>query len=148
VSVTARLKELGLDIPAPPPERGRIAKAVRSGNLIFSSGNVCPERGKCGGELGLDEAYRAARNAMVATLGNLLEELDSLDQITRVVKLTGFVNCAEGFFDTPGVMHGASDLINDLFGPEIGYHARSAIGVYQLPLNSAVEIEMIVEVAD
>lgn len=148
MSVTERLQEMGLEIPPPPPERGRIAKSVRTGNLVFSSGNVCPERGKCGGELGLDQAHRAAKNAMIATLGNLLEVLDSLDQITRVVKLTGFVNCAEGFFDTPGVMHGASDLINELFGPEIGYHARSAIGVYQLPLNAAVEIEMIVEVAD
>ncbi len=148
MSVSERLQDMHLEIPAPPSERGRIAKAVRTGNLVFSSGNIGPERGKCGGEVGLDQAYRAAKNAMIATLGNLLEVIDSLDQITRIVKLTGFVNCAEGFCDTPGVMHGASDLINDLFGPEIGYHARSAIGVYQLPLNAAVEIEMIVEVAD
>ncbi|MBI2302906.1 MAG: RidA family protein, partial [Armatimonadetes bacterium] len=110
--------------------------------------NVSPERGKIGTDLTLEEGYQAARGSLIAVLGNLLEVLGSLDQITRVVKLTGFVNCGEGFYDTPNVMHGATDLLNELFGPEAGYHARSAIGVYQLPLNAAVEIELVVEVAD
>lgn len=148
MSVSERLNALGITVPAPSAERGRIAKSVRTGNLVFGSGNVGPERGKCGGDLDLEQAYQAARNSMLAALGNLLETIDSLDSIVRVVKLTGFVNCADGFYDTPGVMHGASDLLNELFGPEVGYHARSAIGVYQLPLNAAVEVEVVVEVAD
>ncbi|MCC7493301.1 MAG: RidA family protein [Fimbriimonadaceae bacterium] len=146
MGVDAKLAELGLSIPR-PGARGKIAKAVRSGNLVFSSGNVSPEQGKIGSDLTVEEGYQAARGALLATLGSLLEELDSLDQVTRVVKMLGFVNCAAGFCDTPTVMHGATDLLNELFGPEVGYHARSAIGVYQLPLNSAVELELIVEVA-
>ena len=146
MSVTAKLAELGLTIPTPGP-RGKIAKAVRTGNLVFSSGNVSPEQGKIGSDLTLDQGYQAARGAMINTLGNLLEVLGSLDEVTRVVKILGFVNCAEGFCDTPTVMHGATDLLNELFGEDVGYHARSAIGVYQLPVNSAVEIEIIVEVA-
>lgn len=146
MSASAKLSELGVTIGKPAGERGKIAKAVRSGNLIFSSGNVSPEQGKIGTDLTVEQGYQAARGSIINTLGNLLEVLDSLDQIKRIVKITGFVNCGEGFFDTPAVMHGATDFLNEVFGPEIGYHARSAIGVYQLPLNSAVEIEMIVEV--
>lgn len=145
MGVEAKLKELGITIPQ-PGERGKIAKAVQTGNLVFSSGNVSPEQGKIGTDLTVEQGYQAARGSLINVLGNLLEVLDSLDQITRVVKMTGFVNCGEGFYDTPAVMHGASDLLNELFGPDAGYHARSAIGVYQLPLNSAVELELIVEV--
>ncbi|NUP99850.1 MAG: RidA family protein, partial [Armatimonadetes bacterium] len=122
MSVSAKLKELGIEIPK-PGEKGKIAKAVQTGNLVFSSGNISPERGKVGTDLTVEEGYQAARGSMIATLGNLLEVLDSLDQIKRVVKITGFVNCGEGFSDTPNVMHGATDLLNELFGDEVGYHA-------------------------
>lgn len=147
MSAEGRLRELGIVIPR-PGERGRIAKAVRTGNLVFSSGNVSPQQGKIGADLTAEQGYEAARGAILATLGNLYEVIDSLDSISRIVKITGFVNCGEGFWDTPAVMHGATDLLVEVFGPDVGYHARSAIGVYQLPLNSAVEIEMIVEVSD
>ncbi len=147
MSVEAKLQQLGITIGKPGP-RGKIAKAVRTGNLVFSSGNVSPEQGKIGTDLTVEQGYQAARGSAIATLGNLLEVIDSLDQVTRVVKMLGFVNCGEGFYDTPAVMHGATDLLNELFGEEVGYHARSAIGVYQLPANHAVELELIVEVKD
>ncbi len=147
MNAEAKLSELGIEVPKPGP-RGKIAKAVRTGNLVFSSGNVSPERGKIGSDLTPEEGYRAARNAAIAVLGNLYEEIDSLDCVTRIVKITGFVNCGPNFCDTPSVMHGATDLLNEVFGPQVGYHARSAIGVYQLPVNAAVEIELVVEVAD
>lgn len=142
---TEKLKELGVEIPK-PGERGKIAKAVKVGNLVFSSGNISEKRGKIGTDLSVDEGYQAARESIINTLGNVLEVVDSVDDIKRIVKMTGFVNCGEGFFDTPSVMHGATDFLNEVFGEEIGYHGRSAIGVYQLPVNCAVEIELIVEI--
>lgn len=146
MTIEEKLKQMGLELPPLPASKGKLAPAVRSGNLWFTSGNTSPQRGKVGKDLTVEQAYQASRQAIVNVLGNLRAAGVDLNKIKRIVKMLGMVNCAEGFYDTPGVIHGATDTLIELFGEERGWHARSAIGVYQLPGNSAVEIELIVEV--
>ncbi len=146
MSVKEKLKELGLELPAVNP--GKLAPAVRTGNLVYTSGAVSQITGKVGKEVDLDHAYRAAREAILGCLASVQWLVGDLDKVTRVVKILGMVNCADGFYNTPAVIHGATDTLVEVFGQEKGWHARSAIGVYQLPNNAAVEIEIIVEVAD
>ena len=148
MGVNEKLKELGLVVKEPSGPRGKLAPAVRSGNLVFTSGNTSPQVGKVGAEVSLEEAYQGSREAILSCLGAVKWLVGDLNKITRVVKLLGMVNCAEGFIKTPEVIHGATDLLLELFGPEVGWHARSAVGLYQLPGNCAVEIELIVEVRD
>jgi enamine deaminase RidA (YjgF/YER057c/UK114 family) len=148
MTIEAKLKEMGLTLKEPPGPRGKLAPAVRTGNLVFTSGNTCSQIGKVGTEVRLEDAYRGAREAILGCLGAVKWLIGDLDKVTRVVKLLGMVNCAEGFYDTPAVIHGATDLLLELFGPEAGWHTRSAVGLYQLPGNCAVEIELIVEVRD
>jgi enamine deaminase RidA (YjgF/YER057c/UK114 family) len=148
MDVEKKLKELGLEVKVPSGPRGKLAPAVRTGNLVFTSGNTSPQIGKVGAEVSLEEAYQGAREAILSCLGAVKWAVGDLNKVTRVVKLLGMVNCAEGFYNTPGVIHGATDLLLELFGPEAGWHARSAVGLYQLPGNCAVEIELIVEVRD
>ncbi|MFN3649615.1 MAG: RidA family protein [Armatimonadota bacterium] len=145
MAIAERLKELGLELPAATP--GKLAPAVRTGNLVFTSGAVSKTVGKVGAEVTVEEAYEAARQAILGCLSSVQWCVGDLDRVTRVVKLLGMVNCAEGFSDTPSVIHGATDTLVQIFGQEVGWHARSAIGVYQLPGNVAVEIELIVEVS-
>lgn len=147
MAIEDKLKELGVEIKPPAPG-GLLAPAVRVGNLVFTSGNTSPEQGKVGQDLTVEEAAEAARKSIINVLGNLMTVCPDLNKVKRIVKLLGLVNCAEGFYDTPAVMNGATQFLHQLFGPEVGWHARSAIGVYQLPGNAAVEIEMIVEVED
>jgi enamine deaminase RidA (YjgF/YER057c/UK114 family) len=148
MGVNEKLKELGLVVKEPSGPRGKLAPAVRSGNLVFTSGNTSPQIGKVGAEVSLEEAYQGAREAILSCLGAVKWLVSDLNKITRVVKLLGMVNCTEGFIKTPEVIHGATDLLLELFGPEAGWHARSAVGLYQLPGNCAVEIELIVEVKE
>jgi enamine deaminase RidA (YjgF/YER057c/UK114 family) len=148
MGVNEKLAELRLAVKEPSGPRGKLAPAVRTGNLVFTSGNTSPQVGKVGAEVTLEEAYQGARQAILSCLGAVKWAVGDLNKITRVVKLLGMVNCAEGFHDTPAVIHGATDLLLELFGPEVGWHARSAVGLYQLPGNCAVEIELIVEVKD
>ncbi len=148
MAVNEKLKELGLAVKMPSGPRGKLAPAVRSGNLVFTSGQTSPQVGKVGAEVTTDQAYQGAREAILGCLGAVQWLVGDLSKVTRVVKLLGMVNCAEGFYDTPAVIHGATDLLLELFGPEAGWHARSAVGLYQLPGNAAVEIELIVEVRD
>jgi len=127
-------------------------RAVRSGNLLFVSGHgpmkdgVPQYVGKVGRDLGLDQGYAAARLTALNLLATIRAELGSLDRVARVVKVVGFVNSASGFSDQPKVINGASELFQEVFG-EAGRHARSAVGVTELPMNIAVEVEAIVEVA-
>ena len=144
MGATQRLKELGLDLPVPTP--GKLLPAVQVGDLVFTSGNTSPQKGKVGKDLTVEEAYEGARIAALRCLGAVAETVGNLDRVVRIVKLLGFVNCAEGFSNTPQVIHGATDLLVELFGEKAGRHARSAIGVYQLPGDAAVEVEMIVQV--
>ena len=152
MSIEAKLKAMGYEISAAALGQGKIEPAVRTGNLVFTSGQVSQRGaesfiGKVGGELSVEQGYAAARLCALNALGAIKAVVGDLDKVTRVVKLLGMVNAAEGFTRTPEVIHGCTDLLNELFGP-IGRHARSAVGLYQLPANYAVEIEMIVEVKD
>ena len=147
-AIADRLKLLGLEIPS-RRSYGKYVGAVRSGNLVFVSG-AGPSRpegfitGKVGGDVDLETAQEAARLCVLSGLSAVQEELGDLERMTRVVKLLGFVNSAPGFNQQPAVMDGASGLLIELFG-ERGQHARSAVGVAELPMDIAVEVEMIVE---
>jgi enamine deaminase RidA (YjgF/YER057c/UK114 family) len=149
----SRAIELGLELPAPVPAIGAYLKAVQSGNLLYLSGHgphkdgAIHYRGKIGKELTLEEGYAAARLTMLNCLSSLRVALGTFNRVVRVVKVLGFVNSAPGFTDQPKVINGGSDLLIDLFG-ENGRHARSAIGVAELPSDIAVEIEMIVEIVE
>jgi enamine deaminase RidA (YjgF/YER057c/UK114 family) len=150
MSAEAKLKTMGYEIAPAPLGQGKIEPAVRTGNLVFTSGQIS-ERGdelyigKVGGDLTVEQGYAAARLCALNCLSAIKAVVGDLDKITRVVKVLGMVNAAEGFSDTPQVIHGCTDLLNEVFGAA-GRHARSAVGLYQLPRNVAVEIEMIVEV--
>jgi enamine deaminase RidA (YjgF/YER057c/UK114 family) len=144
MGISTRLGELGLEVPTASP--GKLAPAVRTGNLVYTSGATSGLAGKVGADVTVEQAYEASRDAILRCLGSVQWLIGDLNKVTRVVKLLGLVNCAEGFYNTPAVINGATDLLIELFGQEKGWHARSAIGVYQLPGNAAVEIEMIVEV--
>lgn len=146
-----KLKEIGLELPTAVQPVANYVTAVRTGNLVFLSGQG-PFRedgtlitGKIGSDLTQDEGYEAARRVALGLLASLKTEIGDLDKVRRVVKLLGMVNCMPDFIDQPKVINGASDLLVDVFGDK-GKHARSAVGMNALPMNIAVEIEMIVEV--
>jgi enamine deaminase RidA (YjgF/YER057c/UK114 family) len=150
--VLRRLSELGLDLPDVAPPLAAYVPAVRTGNYVYVSGQLpladgkLLETGKVGGEVSAERAKelaaRCALNAMAA-----VHSLVGLDKVARIVKLTGFVASAEGFTGQPGVINGASELFGAVFG-DAGKHARSAVGVSELPLGAPVEVEVIVEVAE
>jgi enamine deaminase RidA (YjgF/YER057c/UK114 family) len=118
------------------------------GNLLFTAGQgVDQYHGKLGENLTLEEGYAASRQSMLNLLAVVQHELGSLNKVKRIVKLLGFVNCTEDFTDQPKVINGASDLLVNIFG-EKGRHARSAVGMAQLPGGTAIEIEMIVEIEE
>lgn len=142
--VERRLAEMGLSFPVEVSD-DYLAAALRVGDLVFTSGRTSPQKGKVGAGLTVEEGYGAARDATLRAL-TALKTVIGLEQITRVVRLTGFVNCADGFVQMPKVMNGGSDLLHALFGKDRGRHLRSAIGVWQLPGNAAVEVELVVEV--
>ncbi len=151
-SIEAKLKTMGDDISPAALGQGKIEPAVRTGNLVFTSGQVSQRGeqsyvGKVGRDLTLEQGYQAARLCALNCLSAIKAVAGDLDRVSRVVKILGMVNAADGFTQTPEVIHGCTDLMNELFG-EAGRHARSAVGLYQLPRNFAVEIEMIVEVKD
>ena len=145
-----RLRELGLELPAVPEPAGAYVPATRTANLIFTAGQLPLENGelrmtgKVGDTVSADEAYEAARLCALNGLAAAAAEAGGLNGIGRVVKVTGFVASAPGFNAQPRVVNGASDLIGELFG-EDGLHARSAVGVAELPLDSPVEVELVVE---
>jgi len=150
MTVEQRLQELGITIGQPGRPVANYVGAVRTGNLVFVSGHG-PRRpeggsvtGKLGSDLTVEQGYEAAKLCMLACLASLQAEIGDLNRVRRIVKLLGMVNCAEDFLDPPRVINGASDLLVSLFG-ESGRHARSAVGMQQLPGNIAVEVEMIVE---
>lgn len=148
--VADRLRELGLEIP-PRRSYGKYVGAARSGNLVFVSG-AGPGgadgfiTGKVGGDVDIPAAQEGAKLCVLNCLSALQEEVGDLENVRRVVKLLGFVNSAPGFNQQHVVMDGASALLLELFG-ERGRHARSSVGMAELPMNIAVEVEMVVEVA-
>ena len=149
MSYLAKLHELGYDLQAINMDTGRFMYAVRTGNLIYTSGQV-PRwgdqeiKGKIGQELSVEEGYQAARLCAVNCLQAVHTLTGSIDNVVRIVKVLGMVNVAPGFNNTPGVVHGCSDLLMEVFG-EAGRHARSAVGM-TIPFDYAVEVEMVVEV--
>ena len=153
MNVEAKLKEMGIVLPAAVKPVANYVPSVRSGNLVFLSGHgpFNPDgtliTGKVGSDLTLDQGNEAARRVTIGLLGSLKAEIGDLDKVKQVVKLLGMVNCTADFTDQPKVINGASDLIVEIFGDK-GKHARSAVGMNALPMNIAVEIEMIVEVED
>ncbi len=152
MGVEEKLKELGLELPPPATPMANYVPAVRSGNLVFLSGHGPVEkdriiRGKLGRDLTVEEGYEAARVVAIGLLGTLKGVVGDLDKVRRIVKLLGMVNCVPDFLDHPQVVNGASDLIVEVFGDR-GRHARSAVGMPALPVDIAVEIEMIAEVED
>jgi len=142
-----KLKELNIELTAPSKPVANYVKAVRTGNLLFLAGHgpVSGFTGKVGKDLTLEQGYQAAKSTGVSMLSTLKAELGDLNKVKRIVKVLGMVNCTETFVDQPKVINGYSDLMVAVFG-EKGKHARSAIGVYSLPFNFSVEVEMIVEV--
>ena len=151
MAIEDKLRQMGLELPEPPKPVASYVPCVRTGNLLFISGQVPREKGvlrysgHLGGNLNVEEGQQAARLCALNALSIVKQALGSLDRIRRVVKLTGFVASSTGFHDQPKVVDGASAFLAELFG-ERGQHARAAVGVNELPLGSAVEIEMIVEV--
>jgi enamine deaminase RidA (YjgF/YER057c/UK114 family) len=150
MSIAKRLAELGIILPEAPQPLAAYIPAVISGNLLFVSGQLCLVKGellykgKLGKEVSLEQGYEAARTAAINSLAIIKKELGSLDRVTRVVKVVGYVAGAPDFYDQPKVINGASDLLVEVFGDQ-GRHARAAVGVNSLPLNTPVEIEIIVE---
>ncbi|MEO7426166.1 MAG: RidA family protein [Fibrobacteria bacterium] len=148
-----RLQTLGLSVPAAPKPQGTYVPAVRTGNLVFVAGQL-PMRegkliftGKVGREVSLEQGQEAARVCFLNALAALAFLGISPAQVTRVVRLGGFVQCVDGFSEQPKVINGASDLCRALFG-DAGAHARLAVGVHALPLNAPVEIEALFEVGE
>ncbi|GIO04686.1 hypothetical protein J31TS6_07140 [Brevibacillus reuszeri] len=142
------LAELGLELPQLRTPVGNYVASVRTGNLLFTAGQgVDQYKGKLGRDLTLEEGYLASRQSMLNLLAAVKAEIGDLGKVKRVVKILGFVNSTEDFTDQPKVMNGASDLLVAVFG-EKGKHGRSAVGMAQLPGNTAVEIEIVLEIEE
>jgi enamine deaminase RidA (YjgF/YER057c/UK114 family) len=143
-----RLKELGLELPEAAAPVAAYVPAVRTGNLVFVSGQGPWGRGtgKVGADVSLEEAQEAAKVCCLYGLAALKAEIGDLERVTRVVKVVVFVASAQGFGDQPKVANGASELLLEIFG-ECGRHARSAVGTAELPMNIPVEVEFVFEVA-
>jgi len=147
-----RLAELGLVLPDVPAPIAAYVNCVRSGNLLFLSGGlpIDGERrvlGQVPSDLSPEDAREGARICILNRLAIVQQEVGSLDKVTRIVALNGFVSSAPDFYNHPMVINGASELLLEIFG-ERGKHSRTALGVASLPLNAAVEINLVVEVAD
>jgi len=149
--IEEKIKQLGITIPEAAKPLAAYIPALKVGNLIMTSGQVpiaagvIKYQGKVGKNLTEEEAKEAAKLCAINCLSAVKSIIGNLDKIKRIVKLSVFVNSAEGFTAQPKVANGASEFIVEIFG-DAGKHVRSAVGVSELPLNSAVEIEMIVEV--
>ena len=148
-----RLKEKGITLTTPGKPVANYVNAVRVGNLLYLAGKgpTKPDgsniTGKVGKDLTIEQGYEAARLTAMNHLAVLKAELGSLNKVKRIVKVLGMVNCTEDFKDQPKVVNGYSDLMVEIFGDK-GKHARSAVGMYALPMNIAVEVEVIVEIED
>ncbi|MFC2005155.1 RidA family protein [Chloroflexota bacterium] len=151
MKVEQKIKELGLTLPPPPNPVANYIRTVKTGDLLFVSGHgpyddgVVKTSGKVGRELSVEEGYQAARSTALNCLASVKAAVNDLDEIKRIVKLLGMVNCTEDFKDSPKVINGCSDLLVEIFG-ESGRHARSAVGMQALPNQIPVEIEMILEI--
>ncbi|MBN8706580.1 MAG: RidA family protein [Bacteroidetes bacterium] len=151
MSHESRLKSLGIELPEATKPLANYVPAKRAGSLLFLSGQLpmlngkLMAEGKVGVEVSEETAKACAKQCMIAGLAAMKAELGSLDEIVQIVKLTGFVASAPGFTNQPAVINGASDFLVEVFG-DAGKHARSAVGLSELPRNAPVEVELIVEI--
>jgi enamine deaminase RidA (YjgF/YER057c/UK114 family) len=150
VTASERLAELGITLPAVAKPLAAYVPAVRTGNLVYTSGQLpfqagdLTHSGKVGAEVPPEQAKIAARTCALNALA-AIDALVGIDAVVRIVKVVGFVASAPGFSGQPGVVNGASEMLGELFD-DAGAHARSAVGVSELPLDAPVEVELIVEV--
>jgi len=153
MSAEKRLKSLGIELPGRPAALANYVGAVRDGSLLFLSGHIPVDSkgdlvvtGKLGRELTVEQGYEQARIVGLNALSTMRDMLGSLDNVRKIVRVLGLVSSAEGFREQPKVVNGFSDLFVDVFGEEIGRHARSAVGVAELPKGAPVEVELIASV--
>jgi enamine deaminase RidA (YjgF/YER057c/UK114 family) len=150
-NIEKRLAGLGITLPAAPPPSANYVPTVRTGNLLFCSGQVSAApggefiKGKVGAETSPERGQTAARIALINVLAHAKTALGDLDKIKRCVRLGGFINAVPTFGELPKVMNGASDLMVEVFG-DAGRHARTTVGVAELPFDASVEVEAIFEV--
>jgi enamine deaminase RidA (YjgF/YER057c/UK114 family) len=149
----AKLKELNIELPPLGKPIANYVKAVRSGNLLFLAGHG-PQKadgswitGKLGKDLSIEQGYEASRLTAIALLATIKSELGTLNKVKRIIKVNGMVNCTPEFTDQPKVINGCSDLLVAVFG-ENGKHARAAVGMNSLPMNTSVEIDMVIEISE
>jgi enamine deaminase RidA (YjgF/YER057c/UK114 family) len=155
VHIEARIAQLGYTLPKEPPApKGNYMGYTKRGNMIWLAGHL-PQKadgslvlGRLGENVTVEQGQEAARVATLNMLATIRAAVGDLDKVTKIVKVTGFVNSTSDFTAQPSVLNGCSDLFGEIFGVEIGRHARAALGVNTLPLGVAVEIEAIVEVSE
>ncbi len=150
--IEEKLAALDIVLPTPPKPAGSYTPVVKTGNLIFVSGQIPIKEGKVIFQgkvpinVSIDDAQKAAKLCIINVLAQLKAELGTLDKVRRIVRISGFVNSSQDFTDQPKVINAASDLLFEIFG-ENGKHSRIAVGVASLPLNSTVEIDLIAEIS-
>ena len=149
--IEEKIKELGIELPSPPTPAGSYIPVVKTGNLLFISGQIPMENGKVvfSGKVSdnnLDVAQKSARMCAINILAQIKREVGNLDKVSRIVRLSGFVNSSPEFTQHPKVINAASDLIFEIFGDK-GKHSRIAVGVASLPLGAMTEIDAIIEIS-
>ena len=152
MSPTERLAALGITLPPLGVPAAAYVPFVRTGSLVFISGHIAKREGKAwvgqlGATMGTDEGKQAARAVAIDLMGTLAVTAGGLDRVRRIVKVMSLVNSTSTFTEQHLVTNGCSELLGEVFGPEVGAHARSAFGVAQIPMGACVEIELIAEVA-
>ena len=149
--IEERLAVLDIILPTPPKPAGSYMPVVKTGNLMFVSGQIPMKEGKVVFQgkvpinISLEDAQKAAKLCIINALAQLKAELGTLDKISKIVKVSGFVNSSQDFVEQPKIINAASDLLFEIFGDK-GRHSRIALGVASLPLNSTVEIDLIAEI--
>ncbi len=149
--IEEKLKSLNITLPSPPKPAGAYIPVVKSENTVYVSGQIPIEdgkvvfKGKVPSVQSLEQAQKAAKLCAINALAQLKSELGSLDKVSRILRVSGFVNSEPDFIEQPKVINAASDLLFEIFG-EKGQHSRIAVGVASLPLGATVEIDMIVEI--
>ncbi|MDE1724882.1 MAG: RidA family protein [Thaumarchaeota archaeon] len=150
--IEQKLKSLGIVLSTPPKPAGSYIPVVKTGNLVFVSGQIPVKdgqveyKGQVPTTISTEDAQKAAKLCVINVLSQLNSELGTLDSISKIVRVSGFVNSSPEFYEHPKIINAASDLLVEIFG-EKGKHTRIALGVASLPLNSAVEIDLVAEIS-